>query len=84
MKQLRLEIVYSYRTYTGQPGSAGAWILSKYKATREAIELLGCEVVEGTDEQVPASELLPDGRYMPSSLANDGSGVSALVGFMGG
>jgi hypothetical protein len=45
--------------------SPGAWVLSKYKATREAIELLGCELIEGTDEQVPASELLPDGRFMP-------------------
>jgi hypothetical protein len=64
MNQPRLEIVYSYRTYTGRPGSAGAWVVSKYKATREAIELLGCELVEGTDKLVPASELLPDGRYL--------------------
>jgi hypothetical protein len=69
VNQPRLEIVFAFRTYSGQPGQAGAWSTSNYKATRDAIEQLQGQVIDETREEVPASELDAAGRYLPGSNA---------------
>ena len=65
MNQPRLEIVFAYRICSEVAGRPSAWRVSKYKATREAIAMFQAELIEGTDEHVPASELDKDGRYLP-------------------
>jgi hypothetical protein len=64
MNQPRLEIVFAYRQYSAQPGQAGHWEMARFKATREAIEALEGQLVDGTAEEVPASELDDKGRYL--------------------
>jgi hypothetical protein len=64
MNQPRLETVFAYRQYVAQPGEAGHWELSEYKATRRAIELLEGQVVDGSGVEVPAGELDANGRYL--------------------
>ena len=58
--------IFSYRVYGGQPGSAGRWVMSDYKATRESIESLGGEIIQGTGETVRAGEISPDGHKLAS------------------
>ena len=64
MNQPRLEIVFAFREYSAQPGHAGHWELSNHKATREAIASLEGQLVDGSGEEVPASELDEKGRYL--------------------
>jgi hypothetical protein len=61
----RLEIVFAFRSYSGQPGQAGSWTESKYKATRQAIEALGGQAIDETREEIAASELDASGCYIP-------------------
>jgi hypothetical protein len=61
----RLEIVFAFRSYSGQPGQAGTWTESKYKTTRQAIEALGGQIVDESREEIAANELDAGGRYMP-------------------
>ena len=63
MNEPSLEI-FTYRVYEARPGAAGTWVMSDFKATREAIELLGGEIVEGTGESAPVSAISADGRYL--------------------
>lgn len=65
MNQPRLETVFSFRKHVQVPGKPSAWVVSKYKATRQAIKSFDAELIEGTGEEVPAGELDGDGRYLP-------------------
>jgi hypothetical protein len=67
MNQPAVEIVYSFRRFEQAAGRPSGFVVSKYKATREAIKTFQAELIEGTGEEVPARELDRDGRYLPGS-----------------
>jgi hypothetical protein len=52
--------VYSFRTYAGH---AEMPIVAPYKATIEAIKAAAGELIQGTEEEVPAEAVNPEGHY---------------------